>query len=155
MFNIQRPIESGFVVGNVHSLSLRILEEIGIPIQSERAIEILDAAGCKIGRKGNRVFIPPEVVSNALKAAPSHFRLYDRSCTNEITIGNDNVSFMSGAAAIRVKDLNGIYRNPTLEDLSDMTRLQDSLENIDVVHELVEPEDAQPAVMRIEMAATL
>lgn len=36
-----------------------------------------------------------------------------------------------------------------------MTRLQDSLENIDVIHELVEPEDTQPATMRVQMAATL
>jgi len=155
MFNIQRPIVSSVTVSKIHSLSLRILDEIGIPIQSERAIEILDTAGCKIDRKGNRVFIPSDIVTKALKVVPPRFSLYDRSGTNGITIGNDNVSFMSGAAAIRVKDLNGIYRNPTLKDLSDMTRIQDSLENIDVVHELVEPEDAQPAVMRIEMAATL
>jgi trimethylamine--corrinoid protein Co-methyltransferase len=123
MFNIQRSIVSSVTVSKIHSLSLRILDEIGIPIQSERAIEILDAAGCKIDRDGSRVFIPKDVVTKALKAAPPHFSLYDRSGTNEITIGNENVSFMSGAAAIRVKDLNGIYRNPTLKDLSDMTRL--------------------------------
>ena len=42
MFNIQRSIVSSFTVSKINSLSLRILDEIGIPIQSERAIEILD-----------------------------------------------------------------------------------------------------------------
>jgi trimethylamine--corrinoid protein Co-methyltransferase len=146
---------SGFPVSKIHELSLRILDEIGIPIQSERAIEILEAAGCRIDRSSDKVFIPKDVVMKALKAAVPRFSLYDRSGTNEIPIGGDTVAFMSGAAAIRVKDLDGTYRSPTLKDLSDMTRMQDSLEHIDVVHELVEPGDAPPAVMRVQMAATL
>ena len=155
MIHIPGSILSGFTVSKIHELSLRILDEIGIPIQSERAIEILDIAGCRIDRSGNKVFIPKNVVTKALKAAVPRFSLYGRSGTNGIPIGGDNVAFMSGAAAIRVKDLDGRYRNPTLKDLSDMTRLQDSLENIDVVHELVEPEDTNPSVMRVQMAATL
>ena len=87
MFNIQRSIVSSFTVGEIHSLSLRILDEIGIPIQSERAIEILDAAGCRINRDRKRVFIPEDVVSKALNTAVSRYSLYERSGVNEIPIG--------------------------------------------------------------------
>ncbi len=91
----------------------------------------------------------------SLKKAKPHFSLFDRSVKREIAIGGDNVSFMSGAAAIRVCDLNGVYREPTIKDLVDMTKVQDYLENIDVIHELVEPSDIDPRKFRVRMAALL
>lgn len=148
-------IQTNCNVSEIHKLTLRILDEIGIPIQSVKTIEILEAAGCKTNNSSDRVFIPENVVNRVLHTAISHYSLYGRSCVNEVPLGDKNVSFMSGAAAIRVKDLNGRYREPSLQDLADMTRIQDSLKNIDVIHELVEPKDVQPSTMRVQMAATV
>jgi trimethylamine--corrinoid protein Co-methyltransferase len=155
MININQSLRSGCNSSKIHELTLRILNEIGIPIQSERTIEILHTAGCRIDKLKRRVYIPQDVVDRALHTAVPRYGLFDRSGDKRTPIGDDHVSFMSGAAAIRVKDLDGIYRSPTLKDLSDMTRIQTSLENIDVIHELVEPEDIDPSTMRVLMAATV
>jgi trimethylamine--corrinoid protein Co-methyltransferase len=142
-------------VSRIHELSVRILQEIGVPITSMKALDLLNETGCTVDRERGVVFIPESVVMESLKKARSHFSLFDRSTSREIAIGGDNVSFMSGAAAIRVCDLNGVYRAPTLRDLVDMTKVQDYLENIDVIHELVEPSDIDPRKIRVRMAALL
>jgi trimethylamine--corrinoid protein Co-methyltransferase len=146
---------SDISVSQIHELSVRIMHEIGVPIKSVKALDLLKETGCTVDRERGVVFISERVVMESLKKARSHFSLFDRSTSREIAIGGDNVSFMSGAAAIRVCDLNGVYREPTLRDLVDMTKVQDYLENIDVIHELVEPSDIDPRKIRVRMAALL
>ena len=134
---------------------LKILKEIGISIPSENALDILQTMGCKVDRNQKKAFIPEDVVADALKKVVSQYELFDRSGEKSVVIGSNNVAFMSGAAAVRVKDLDGTLRSSTLKDLADMTRLQDSLENLDVMHEIVEALDVDPATFRVDMAAEM
>ena len=148
-------LKSQFSVSAIHDISLRILNEIGIPIPSDKALDILHAIGCKVNGNQTRVFIPEDVITKSLKKVIPQYGLFDRSGEKEIVIGGDNVAFMSGAAAIRVRDFDGTYRPSTLKDLADMTRLQDSLLHLDVMHELVEASDVDPATFRVDMAAEM
>jgi len=122
---------------------------------SENALDILETLGCKVDRNQKKAYIPEDKVADALKKAVSQYALYDRSGEKSVVIGSNNVAFMSGAAAVRVKDLDGNFRPSTLKDLGDMTRLQDTLENLDVMHEIVEALDVDPATFRVDMAAEM
>jgi len=148
-------LKSRFSVSAIHEISLRILAEIGIPIPSEKALDILHSLGCKVDTNAKRAFIAEEVIAESLKKTLPQYGLYDRSAEKEILLGGDNVAFMSGAAAIRVRDFDGSYRESTLKDLAEMTRLQDSLSNLDVMHELVEASDVAPSTFRVDMAAEM
>jgi trimethylamine--corrinoid protein Co-methyltransferase len=148
-------LKSQFSVAAIHEISLRILAEIGIPIPSKKALDLLHAAGCKVDGNPPRAFITEDVIAEALKKTIPQYGLFDRSGEKEIVLGGDNVAFMSGAAAIRVRDFDGTYRQSTLKDLADMTRLQDSLPNLDVMHELVEASDVDPSTFRVVMAAEM
>jgi trimethylamine--corrinoid protein Co-methyltransferase len=156
--NINRTIlslKSQFSVSAIHDISLRILNEIGIPITFDKALDLLLAIGCKVNGNRTRVFIPEDVIAESLKRVIPQYGLFDRSGEKRIAIGGDNVAFMSGAAAIRVRDFDGTYRPSTLRDLADMTRLQDSLPNLDVMHEIVDALDADPETFRLDMAAEM
>ena len=59
------------------------------------------------------------------------FELHGRDPTRTITVGGDAVHFGTGGAAVQTLDLNsGIYRESTLADLHQFTRLQDTLANV-------------------------
>jgi trimethylamine--corrinoid protein Co-methyltransferase len=148
-------LASDFSVSDIHELSLRILKEIGVPVTSKKAQEVLYSSGCKVDKAGNNVFVPEDVVVESLKKVAPEYGLYNRNGFVRIAIGGNNIAFLSDAAAIRIKDLEGVYREPTLEDLGDMTRVQDSLVNVDVIHELVEPGDIGTERFRVKMAAEL
>ena len=156
--NINKKIfslTSDFSVSHIHDISLRILGEIGVPIASEKALDLLYSIGCKVDRKKKIVFISGDIVRESLDKVIPAFELYNRTNEGKVIIGSNNTAFMSGAAAIRVRDLEGVYRRPTLKDLADMTRVQDSLDNIDIIHELVEPSDVDPAIFRVQMASEI
>lgn len=148
-------LESRFSAAAIHDISLRILSEIGIPITSGKALDLLHAIGCKVNGSRTRVFIPADVIAESLKRVIPQYGLFDRTGEKSIAIGGDNVAFMSGAAAIRVRDFDGTYRPSTLKDLADMTRLQDSLPSPDVMHEIVDAVDADPQTFRLDMAAEM
>lgn len=146
-------LRSDFSVEHIHRLSLRVLKEIGMPITSEKPLDLLSSIGCRIDKQAKRFFIPEHVVTDALNKVVSEYEVFDRSGENKVVIGGNNVAFISGAAAIRVKDLDGVYRQPAMKDLADLTRLQDSMENLDVMHEIVEAFDVDPGNFRVPMAA--
>jgi trimethylamine--corrinoid protein Co-methyltransferase len=70
----------------VHDASMRIIEEIGVQLNHERAREIIADHGGSI-RENDVVTIPRELVAEALGRAPSRFTLHARNPANDVTVG--------------------------------------------------------------------
>jgi len=143
----------GFDVKDIHKTSLKILDEIGIFIGSNRCLELLNSIGCSVDFNSKRVKIPEPIVKKAISNNYSEFKLYDRNAENWISIGENNIVFTTGAAHIRIKDYDGSYRAPTLDDLVKMTKVQDYFDEIDIIHTVVDPMDISPKGLRTQMAA--
>lgn len=60
-------------IKKIHENSLRVLEEVGVVIENERALKIFKDAGASV--EDNKVKIPAKLVENALKTVPSSFTL--------------------------------------------------------------------------------
>jgi len=155
--NLRRNIFSimDFDVKGIHETSLRILDEIGIFIGSNKCLELLSSIGCRVDFDSKKVKIPEPVVKKAISNNHSVFKLYDRNAENWINIGEDNIVFETGAANVRIKDYNGSYRAPTLDDLAKMTKVQDYFDSIDIMHTVVDPMDISQKVLRTQMAAVV
>ncbi|MCK5570039.1 MAG: trimethylamine methyltransferase family protein, partial [Spirochaetes bacterium] len=79
--NINKKIfslTSDFSVSHIHDISLRILGEIGVPIASEKALNLLYSIGCKVDRKKKIVFISGDIVRESLDKVIPAFELYNR-----------------------------------------------------------------------------
>ena len=144
-----------FEVREVHKTSLRILDEIGIFIGSNKCLELLSSIGCNVDFDSKKVKIPEPIVKKAISSNHSAFKLYDRNAENSINIGEDNLVFTTGAASVRIKEFDGSYRSPTLADLSKMTKIQDYFDSIDIMHTIIDPMDISPKVLRTQMAAAV
>ena len=72
---------------------------------------------------------------------PVHLRHYDIEKYDIRLDASSDVYVMGGAGALHVIDLDGTRRLSTLQDLRDLTRLEDTLENMDIAHFLVTPQD--------------
>ena len=62
----------------IHSDSLKILSDVGVRIDSRRARKIFSDAIGPNAMKGDIVRIPKDIVTHALKIAPSSVDLYNR-----------------------------------------------------------------------------
>jgi trimethylamine--corrinoid protein Co-methyltransferase len=72
----------------VHDASMRIIEEVGVRLNHDRAREVVADHGGTV-RENDVVTIPRELVAEALGRAPSRFTLRARNPDNDVTVGGD------------------------------------------------------------------
>lgn len=85
--------------------------------------------------------------------APSTFKLFGKNEEYDLKVDCNTAYLMGGAAAIRLLDLDGVYRELTSTDLNNFTRLQDALENTDIICPMVIPRDIEPEILELHLSA--
>jgi trimethylamine--corrinoid protein Co-methyltransferase len=129
-------------IKSLHSATVELLMDVGVKLLHDEALEIMKSKGCSVDFKRKIVRIPEEVLMKQVGKAPSDIVLYGRDPKYDIKLGAyGDVYVMGGAGALHVIDLDGHHRPSTLQDLRDLTRLEDTLENMDIAHFLVTPQD--------------
>lgn len=114
----------------IYDTALDLLEKLGVGEVPERLRKDLLAIGAIDNGKGRFLF-PPQSVEQAIDRAAKSFVLHGRDPARSIEVGGNKVYFGTGGAAVQTLDMeSGLYRPSTLEDLHDLTRLQDTLANV-------------------------
>lgn len=118
-------------IERIHSFSLQVLEKIGVKVESEEFLTLFAKAGAKASKKNKVVTLSKEMVEEALEKVPSRVVLYGRDEKHTLDLSDNRVYLGTGGAAVNIIDLEvGRVRSPTLNDLSNLARLVDYLENI-------------------------
>jgi len=141
--------------GLIHSASLEILERTGVLLYYQPAIDLLKKAGCFV--EENRVRIPAHLVEWALRAAPSHIRLYDRFGKPALQLGDRISNFGTGSDCLNILDhRTGQRRKALLQDVVDGIRVADAMPHIDFIMSMFLPSDASVAedVRQMEVMLT-
>lgn len=128
-------------VQQIHQGVLTILDEVGVSVQCAEALEIMAAHGCRVDHAKRNVRIPEAVLKKCLATVPSAFTLHGRTPDQDVRVTLDNVWTIGGSSALSVMDLEGNRHPATLQDLADLTRLQDALENLHIMHAIAIPQD--------------
>ncbi len=114
----------------IYDTALDLLEKLGVGEVPKRLQKDLLAIGAIDNGKGRFLF-PPALVDVAIDQAAKTFVLHGRDPDRSIEVGGNKVYFGTGGAAVQTLDMDsGIYRPSTLDDLHNLTRLQDTLANV-------------------------
>ena len=117
-------------IQQIYATALRILADIGMGDVPARLKDKAIERGAEINSAG-RLCYPASMVEDIIAGACRQFFMVGRDSKHDFEIGGNKVYFGTGGAAVRTLDLDThIYRASTLQDLSDFTRLADSLTNI-------------------------
>lgn len=126
-----RPLSDGDVK-SINETSLRVLSEIGVKVPSPDIAALFERAGAQVDDKRAIARIPPEIVADKVKSAPSVVKLYSRDGDHNLELKDGNVYFGTGGTALNILDFESGDKRPTnLEDLSHVARLVDALDNVD------------------------
>ena len=118
-------------IETIHRSSLRVLEEIGVMIQSNSALKLIADSGGHIDETKKIGHIPENLVEESLDKAPSTIRLYSRNGRHDISLDGNQVNYDPGSAALYLLDSDSHeIRRPLSRDLADFVRLTDALEHI-------------------------
>jgi trimethylamine--corrinoid protein Co-methyltransferase len=120
-------------IGQIHEASLDILNEVGIQVNNEKALGILQANGAVV-LEGSRVTFPRGLVERCMAQVPGEFTLHGRVPERDAHYKAGSFITSTGGSAMYVLDLDtGSRRLSTCKDLHDIISLVDQLPDIDVI----------------------
>lgn len=129
----------------IHQGALRTLAQTGIVVHDAATAALLDGAGCRVDQAGqkHRVYVPPQVVEDAVARAPAVVTLYNRLGERAMALGSGQLHARTSSGATGILDLDsGQRREATRRDAADATRLADALPHVHGVSTMaVQPAD--------------
>lgn len=120
------------VVSKVIDEGFQLLLDPGVRVHNQEALTLLAEAGADVDLESQIARIPERIARQALKTAPSEFRLYDLSGSEVVRYGGDAVQFDPGSAAISILDSQSQrQRAPRTEDFVRFVKLVETLPQLD------------------------
>jgi trimethylamine--corrinoid protein Co-methyltransferase len=129
----------------IYRASLRILGEIGMEVQHDEAVTLLQDAGCDID-KGRMVRIPGSLVEKAIQSAPNAIVVCNRNGRPVMDMGGYRSYFGTGSDLIFSLEAASQKRHHcVLEDVRRAATVCDALQNIDFIMSFAHPNDIEPS----------
>ncbi len=114
----------------IHEASLRILSRVGVTVDCEEALELLDGAGADVSNP-KRVLIPERLVGKALETVPSTVVLHKRDGTPFVRLEGNRCTFGGTPDQPDILDPKDGRRRPCrIADVAANARLIDALPNL-------------------------
>lgn len=127
-------------VREIHYATLEILNQTGVKMQDPQGRELLLEAGA--WESNGRIKIPENLVTDAIDKAPSRIPMYNRLGKLTMPLELGKTFFGSGSDTTFTMDVEtGKRRLATAQDVEDIARLGDALENIDFIMSMGNPSD--------------
>ena len=138
-------------IERIHETSLRILEEVGVVFVSQRSRDVFAKGGAKID--GQKVHLPRALVEQAIKSAPSSFKIHGRNPARTVEMNTEDSLYVGPNCPAFITDLDRGRRNSTFEDYINLTKLIYMLDNVDMHSQIpCEPCDLPEHVRHLHMA---
>ena len=139
----------------IHYGTLEVLEQAGLMILNDEALEIYYSHGCSVDKEKKIVKIPPYIVEEAIRSAPSKVLLAGRDPKNDVILEGNRVGFTNFGVAIKVLDLEtGAVRESTNKDLAESAILVDAADNVDMLFSPMTARDVPCQVADVVTAET-
>jgi trimethylamine--corrinoid protein Co-methyltransferase len=125
-----------------------LLEEVGIIVNADEALDIYRAAGAVVEFDQNLVRIPRRLIEETLKKCSPCIRLYGRDGASPLIIGDMHSYFSPTGFATKVLDHEtGKYRPALFRDLVESIRLAEVLNPPDFILANIGPTDVPSGVV--------
>lgn len=121
-------------IESIHHTSLKILAEVGFMVDNKKALDVLGQIGCNVDYHNKIVKVDPDILMTTIKQAPARITLYGREEKNNLVIEANRTYYSNGGTAIKTIDIEtGERRDSKLEDIAQICKVIDALENIHVI----------------------
>ncbi|MBD3335359.1 MAG: trimethylamine methyltransferase [Candidatus Eisenbacteria bacterium] len=119
-------------IGKIHDATMHVLSEVGFEIQEPNILELFRKLDTDVDTQSRVVRIRERDVMNLIDSVPSRVTLYGRRPGADLELGSGRVYCGTGGVALNVLDYETGQRRPAqLQDLIDVIRIVDRLENVD------------------------
>jgi trimethylamine---corrinoid protein Co-methyltransferase len=134
----------------LHLAALDILERVGIRCQVKEARHIFQKAGAIIDESDGRVRVGRDIIEQGLRTVPSHLTLTPRNPERALRLGGNDMVTAAVLGPPNCADLERGRRSGTLQDFSDLTRLTQLFNIVQMNGWPVEPLDVEVKFRHLE-----
>jgi len=132
-------------VQRIHTVTLDVIETVGIRFPSKRALDIWEAHGATVNRETMVVKVPGQVIEGALKDAPPTYTLAAREPSQDLPLDGNHVYVGTDGCGVEVIDIEtGKRRRSCLQDVADIARVADCVEEVAFNWVAVSAQDCPP-----------
>jgi trimethylamine---corrinoid protein Co-methyltransferase len=151
----------------IHAAAVQILDETGMWIDCDEALDYLEGYGCRVNREQRRVRFPADRVQHAVDCLRQSYadpgRIPERMCQRYSQIYFSTRPYQvhadfrtnTGGFCVFIYDLEGRRRPATMDDVRASIRLADALENVDFMGLPVSAQEVPSPMRPVVMAAEL
>jgi trimethylamine--corrinoid protein Co-methyltransferase len=137
----------------IHLATLEVLEKTGLLFDDEEALEVLDGGGAIIDKKNRIAKLPPFLIEDAIRSAPSKLLLAGRNPKNDFVMESNRVGFTNfGEGVFIIDPYTGEHRETTKADVASSALLADYLSEIDVYERAVGAGDVPQKTVQLHNA---
>jgi len=132
----------------LHCATLNVLKHTGVKVISKEAQEILSAGGATVDPMSMMVKIPPFMVEDAIRSAPSSVLLAGRNPKNDYLVEGKRVGFLNFGEGLKIIDpVTREYRSTNKQDVANTARFCDAMDQT-VVYNRAVGADEMPGVVQ-------
>ena len=140
-------------VRDIHRATLELLDQTGVFVEDEKALDCFESGGAKVDRGSKMVQIHPDLVEEASRSAPSQVILAGRDPKHDLVLEDRRVHFTNFSEGVKVNDLQtGENRIPVKKDLVDTARVIDYLDEVDFCEKALGAHDVCQATVPLHNA---
>ena len=122
----------------IHLATLEVLEKTGLLFDDEEALEVLDGGGAIIDKGTKIAKLPPYLVEDSIRSAPSSLLLAGRNPKHDFVMESNRVGFTNfGEGVFIIDPYTGEHRETTKADVAASALIADYLSEIDVYERAV------------------
>ena len=135
----------------IHDFAMRTVEEIGCEFQDEESLDYWRQTGAEI--KGQRVYLGREELLSLIEKVPSSFTHHARNPERSVKVGDGHAVVSPSYGAPFVRDMEGVRRYATMEDLNNLQKLNHMASSVHIAGgTIVEPVDIPVPHRHMHMA---
>ncbi len=138
----------------IHEAALDVLEELGIKVLLEEARSAFKSGGARVDDSTEMVWIGRDMVEAALSSAPRKISMRAASRVREVELELGRLVFQPGAGSPHTTDLKRGRRPGTAVDFSELVKLTQHFDVLQMIPPLIEPQDVPVNVRHYETLYT-
>lgn len=132
-------------VERLHTATLDVIENVGVRFPSQRALDIWEVSGATVDRETMIVRVPGCTIEDALKQAPPIYTLAARDPAQYLPLDGNHAFVGTDGCGVQVIDIHtGERRQSVLQDVADIARVADDVEEIAFHWVAVSAQDCPP-----------
>ena len=140
----------------LHLATLELLEQTGVRVEHDKALDIFDGGGCIVDKEKQLVKFPPYVVEDAIRSVPGEILLAGRDPKNDVVLKGNRTHFTNFGEALMMMDpFTGERRESTKQDVASIALVTDALSEIDVTWRPCAARDVSPEVDALHVMEAL